>query len=581
MEALRPRPALLLALPLGLLVACAAPRHPSEGQAGAPTSSVGSRAGSYALASSAADLERLVAEDLQADAPRRALDGLEAFVADNMQHRTTARARLIWEAVRPVTMLQFGGGRAEMTAARSLEDMLVRAAEAEVRSAFESLRRGDIETARALRDDPMGVFHPDTAALSAEIRPYAALADGLVRYRDLALRGDASDAEVQAVLDVLTAAQSELSQLGDGEASFLADAAAAQSLERAGQLDAAAEFWMRIAASPRFAQQPELMRNLVAARVKSHSVRLKERLIIEVEDERRREIRSLSEQYEGRVAGVERTHADFADWARSGMATANARLASLGSEDAALRDELARAARASAERDDELQRAVAGLGEGFAGLDRQMAAFAELTAAQRAELERLAALSEDQRAQVEALANMAEAQREELYRQKGVSETQRAELERLRSAAELRREALESVDERVGSVEGRVAAAEGELDRVSGDVARVERSVADVGAEADARNAANEVALDQARADLAAYRSALDELTAGASLDAMMALVVAPAGETTAAAEAPAPERRRLLERLQLDALPDLFGALARADGDAAPAVGALIVPNE
>lgn len=543
----------LALLPLGLLAACASGRHPTEGQGSAPRTAVGSRAGSYAMAKTAPDLERLLAEDLEAGAPRRALDGLEAFVADNVRDETTARAWLVWSEVKPVTMFQFGGGRAEMTAARSLEDMLERGAQEEVRAGVESLRRGDLERVRQLRDDPMGLFNADTAAMSAEIRPYAMLADGLLRYSDLSTRDDVSESELAATLGVLNAAQSQLAQLGDGEATLLADAAAAQSLERAGQLDAAAEYWMRVAASPGFERQPELMRNLVAARVKTHSVRLKERLFLEVRDEHRAELRAMAENHDAAVERIEKEHGAFADWAREGLGATRTRLASLAKEDASLRGELEQAARASAERHAE----VKVLAEELVGLDREVQALAGITDEQRADLERLAALDREQRAKIDALTALSESQREEVYRLNSTTDAQRAELESLREAAELRQRVLDVLGQRV--------------DEADANVSRVERAVGDVGAEADARAAANEAELAQARADLAAYREAFDELSAQNSLDAMSDLL----------GDEAAPAAPQTVERLQIDALPDVFGALASAGDDVRAVVSALIVPGQ
>lgn len=557
MQALRASLALGL-VPFGFLAACSSP-HPMEWEGAPPRSDVGSRAGSYAIAQSAPALEQLLAEDLQAGAAARALDGLEAFVADNVRAETTARAWLIWSEVKPVTMLQFGGARGQMTAAKSLEDMLQRQATDETRASIDSLRSGDLERVRKLRDHPMGIFHGDTAALSNEIRPYAKLADGVLRYQDLAASGTATDAELAEVLAVLNEAQTGLSQFGDAEASLLADAAAAQSLERSGQLDAAAEYWMRVANSPSFDRQPELTRNLVAARVKTHSVRLKERLFLEVEEAHRAELRAMSDQHEAQVQSLERNHTDFADWARAGLGDAQARLASLAAEDVSLREELSRAARSAAERDAQLRLVAEGLDETVTGLDARVAALAGVTDEQRADLDRLAAMDLEQRAKIEALSALSEAQREEVYRLNGASDAQRADLERLREAAQLRQEALEDLGERV--------------DDTATGVARVERAVGDVGAEADARSAATEEAMDRARADLASYRAAVDELVGGQD---PRPLTDALAGELSEAGDG-----SDAVERLSVEALPDLFGALAQAGEGLQSGVSALILPRD
>lgn len=583
MKAFRIRPlALCASLPLvaAALSACASKGPPSDLSNEPPRSEVGSRAGRYALAQDADSLQRLVAEDLEARDPRRAYEGLNEFTGQNISRKTTARAHLIWQQVEPVTMFQFSGGRSHMTAVKKLEGMLANASEEEIRSAMESLRGGDFERVRELREDPMGVFHPETAALSAEIGPYASLAGGVLRYRELAASQDPSEEEVQEVLTILEVAQSELAALGDGEATFLADAAAAQSLERAGQLDAAAEYWMRIADSPQFANQPETMRNLVAARIKTHSVRLKERLILEVEEERREEIRSLSDSYETRVAGLEVEHSEFEGWARDGLRTTAAALATLGEDDARQRARIDAVAAESKLRDERIDDATEALTRELNALGVRTDDLASAAGEQAEALGRLEGLSEEHKAALAELARMTDAQREKIEGLAAMTADQRKEIYALNQATEEESETLESMAQAIaaqaaalGDLDRTTDALEGEVGRVAGELEVAKES----GAQSAEVSRRNEADLRRALRDLQAYRASVDELTANASLEALDALgaeeVPPPSQSSERAAGDPAPESSgeptpaaaTMPARLSLDAMPDLFAFLEGA----------------
>ncbi len=514
------------------------------------------RNGAYGAASTPDDLKRLLSEDLEAGFPDRALSGLEAFAGDNVQAQTVTRGRLVWEAVRPVTMLQFNGGRAQMTAAKALEKMLVGKAEAEMKSAFNSLRTGDFDQVKRLRDNPMGIFHPSTAAMSAEVRPYAALADGVLQYRELATTSDPSEAQLQGVLAKLQEAQSALATIGDGEAAFLADSAAAQSLERAGQIDAAAEFWMRIADSDQFASQPPLMRNLVAARIKSYRVRLRESVILEVEDDRRAELRAQSERYESKVDGLEEKHDGFADWARSGLGAARAQLASLQAEDATQAAAIARMSKESTARDEELKGAAERLAGVVGALDvrftenadvfqERLMALSQLTEEQQQLLAQIEGMTDAQREKIEGLVALTKEQRERQYELNQTTTAQRAQLEALAEAAQARDAAIAKVKEDVQGVDGRIDSAN---------------------ADADARQRA-------ILSDLAEYRASVDELSAAATVDELEALGALADGpeEPTEEGGAAATDgvesapKAQLPARLSFDAFPDIFGAIANA----------------
>ncbi len=321
-----------------------------------PSSAIGTHDSAYALATTGDELARLVAIDLEVGSTDQIFSGLEAFVSENVTRGTTTRANLIWAACDPPSRLQFGRGRRVMTAVKELGNVLANASDREIQSAFEAIRRGDFDEVQRLRDEPLGVLHPATAALSSEVRPYALLADGMLAYRDLSRETAPSGAEVEAVLESLAAAQVALAQVGENRGVFVADAAAAQSLERAGQIDAATEYWLRAADSAEFANQPPAVRNLVAARLKSHSARLKERLILEVEQERRAELRAMDADYGLRLERVREQHSELDAWARDGFDAVSARLASLGQADRGLGERIDRAAAEVDERQTRLER---------------------------------------------------------------------------------------------------------------------------------------------------------------------------------------------------------------------------------
>lgn len=562
------RPAILvstsaagLVLLLGASLAACSATRPDQFERLSPREVNAGRNGEYGAASTPDDLKRLLSEDLEAGMPGRALGGLEAFVGDSIQAETVTRGRLIWDAVRPVTMLQFNGGRAQMTAAKALEKMIAGKAEAEMKSAFNSLRTGDFDRVERLRNNPMGIFHPSTAAMSAEVRPYAALADGVLQYRELATATDPSEAQLQSVLAKLQEAQSALATVGDGEAAFLADSAAAQSLERAGQIDAAAEYWMRIADSDQFASQPPLMRNLVAARVKTYRVRLRESVILEVEDERRAELREQSRSYEAKVDGLEEKHDGFADWARSGLGAARVQLASLQAEDTAQAAAIARMSEESATRDEELKGAadrLAGVvgaldvrfGETADAFEDQLLALSQLTEAQQQLLAQIEGMTESQRTKIEGLVALSKEQRERQYELNQTTAEQREQLERLAAAAAARDAAIAKVKEDVQGVDGRLDAADADAEvrqrAILADLAEYRASVAELG---------ESMAVDRAES--------ADAAAAGAdrSADEM--------GEDSAGAEVEGAPKTQLPARLSFDAFPDIFGAIANAQAGA------------
>ncbi|WP_145196015.1 hypothetical protein [Planctomycetes bacterium Poly30] len=519
----------------GFSASCASnsPREYMEGDA--PRSEVGSREASYAVATTPADLKRVIAEDLEEKNADRVYSGLEAFVGENVSRGTAKRAHLIWESVKPTTMLQYGQGRSVMTGVKQLGDLLANEGEKEMQTAFESLRQGDFEEVQRLHDEPMGIFHPSTAAMSREVRPYALLADGVLSYRDVAASADPSEADVQVALDKLSLAQSELAKIGETKGMFLADAAAAQALERAGQIDAAAEYWMRIADSDEFTAQPDVMRNLVAARIKTYGVRMKERLIVEVEAERRAELRARDAQYSAQVEKLEEKHQSFDSWARQGFASTARRMAELSREDDQQKAGLASLAATAQERDAELGRAqdslavrLGALGDRTSGIEGRTSGLEERTdelgerddaIALRMDLEvarlrgnldeAVAGLRSDQ-AGLTARADALERRAAELTSSTAANATDIDAVKR--EATGLREEAA--------ALRTQAATLASETSELRAGMDKNRQSSQQLAAEIAGRDAE----LAQSLKDLASYQAAVEELTANTALEAMAPL---------------------------------------------------------
>ena len=119
-------------------------------------------------------------------------------------------------------------------------------------------------------------------------------------------------------------------------------------------LDAAAEFWLRAAGHPAFESQPAMVRDLVAARIDSYSARVRESLQLEVEEERRAELRAQAAAYARSVEELESRVASFDEWAAAGFEAIGARVRvareESGEENRALAAEIARAREVSRER---------------------------------------------------------------------------------------------------------------------------------------------------------------------------------------------------------------------------------------
>ena len=547
----------------GISASCSS-NSPRDYIADAPRSEIGSREASYAVATTPADLKRLIAEDLEVKNANGVYSGLEAFVGENVSRGTAKRAHLIWESIHPTTMLQYGQGRSVMTGVKQLGDLLANEGAAEMETAFESLRQGDFQEVQRLHDEPMGIFHSSTAALSREVRPYAMLADGVLSYRDVAANSEASEGDVQVALDKLAAAQTELAKIGETKGMFLADAAAAQALERAGQIDAAAEYWMRIADSDEFLAQPEVMRQLVAARIKTYGVRMKERLIVEVESERRAELRARDAEHTAKVGQLQAKHESFDAWAREGFSNTARRMAEMSAEDESQKARLASLAQTAETRDEELGRATdalavrlgtiagrtdsletraAALGDETAALGEQTAALGEKTEALeredgtialrvdrevaqlRGDLdEAVSSLRTDQVGLV-ARADALEKRATKLAQSTATNATDLAEVkqraEGLRAEAAALRNQADSLAQETGSLRG-------ETNALRGSVQQNARSSQNLAANLASRDAE----LAQSLKDLADYHAAVDELTAGISLDAMDAALESTAIDT-------------------------------------------------
>jgi len=407
-----------------LALACALTAAPwvascsSSGGGDVPSSAIGSRLGSYALSTTPEDLERLIAEDLEAGRPADVRDGLEAWIGENDRRGSMARAAIVWATVRPVSMMQYGGGRSHMTSVRQLGEVVQSDGAAQRSAAIEALLSGQLGAVARYTSEPTGIFHPSTVELAAEVDPelalYAKLADALVAYRSLATSAEPDPGALARTLDALEGAEVAVSSLGDARAAFLANVAAAQSLERSGQLEAAAEFWMRVANSPEYPSQPALLRELVAARIASYTQRSRERIILEVEDERRAELRAQSERYEQRLAELGARFDEFGDWAERGLERVE-RLATDAADDSAagdaaardeLRAELQRAAEVSAERQRALEQRLAETRARIEDLRQQVDAGEDTDGAMATELQRLsssvAALERDREARAAA-----------------------------------------------------------------------------------------------------------------------------------------------------------------------------------
>lgn len=574
--------ALLLLLGLGALsfaaisAGCASNSPHEYLQGDGPRSEVGLRAASYAVATTPADLKRVIAEDLEAGNADAVYGGLEAFVGENVSRGTAKRAHLIWESIKPTTMLQYGQGRSIMTGVKQLGDLLANEGAKEMKTAFESLRQGDFEEVQRLHDEPMGIFHPSTAAMSREVRPYAMLASGVLAYRDVAASADPSEADVQGALDKLSAAQSELAKIGETKGMFLADAAAAQALERAGQIDAAAEYWMRIADSDEFASQPDVMRNLVAARIKTYGVRMKERLIIEVEAERRAELRARDAQYSAEVQKLEEKHKSFDSWARQGFATTARRMAELSREDDQQKVQLASLAATAEERDAQLGLAQDSLAVRLGALDERALGLEERTDELGDQDEAILRRVDEEVAQLrgnldEAVAGL---------RTDQIGLTARAdELERrateLTTSTAANATDIEAVKQEASSLRLEAAALRAEAKNLASETSDLR-----VGVEGNSRAseqlradlAARDAELAMSLTDLANYQAAVEELTASTALDAMAQLPgdaeVAGSpeaeGEEPGADSAKAPKAARgvmsLPAYLAIHSVQDVFG---------------------
>ncbi len=576
----RTRSAALLvgALSLATFSASCSTNSPRDYVGDAPRSEVGSRAGSYAVATTPADLKRLIAEDLELKEADAVYAGLEAFVGENISRGTAKRAHLIWEDIRPTTMLQYGQGRSVMTGVKQLGNVLGNEGQKEMETAFESLRQGDFEEVQRLRDEPMGIFHPATAAMSRDVRPYAMLADGVLSYRDLATQANPSTNEVQTALDKLAAAQTELAKVGETKGMFLADAAAAQALERAGQIDAAAEYWMRIAESDEFLAQPEVMRSLVAARIKTYGVRMKERLIIEVEAERRAELRARDAEYSAQVAKLQSKHESFDGWARQGFMRAARQMAELSTEDDQQKARLASLAATAESRDAELGRATDQLAVRLGALDVRATGLEAKTselasqdatmelrvdrevAQLRGQLDEAVSTLRTDQAGLTARADDLERRAAELTdstaANAGNIDAVKREAQELRGEAAILREQASQLSSETGSLRT--------------DVTRNQRASEDLAAKVSAQDAE----LAQSLKDLADYHAAVDELTASAGLQevegvldpALPASLSSSADNSEVAATKPGAGRgvMTLPAYLAVHSMQDVFGV----DGD-------------
>ncbi|MEL6430914.1 MAG: hypothetical protein AAFR54_17145 [Planctomycetota bacterium] len=512
---------LLLAGSAVLLPACSSTSPPRMKIDGGPTSAVGQRAGAYALCASSADLEALIAEDLEAGRADLVFDGLQAFVGENDRRRTMTGAHLVWQRVRPVAMLQYGGGRSQMTAVRQLGQVLATDAAAEKSAALDSLRAGHLGAVAEYATTPLGPLHPATAALSDELVPYSRLAGALLAYRDLAAADAPDEAALNATLEELSGAEVALAQAGDARAAFLAMIAGAQSLERAGDLDAAAEFWLRAAGHPAFESQPAMVRDLVAARIDSYSARVRESLLLEVEEERRAELRAQAASYARSVEELESRFASFDEWAAAGFEAIDARVRvareESGEENRALAAEIARAREVSRERGAAVAERIADVEERIGVLATKVARGEDTDGAIAREVADLRA----------ALAGY------------------EGELTRARADASAR---AQEVERRSAELE-----------------ARIDRLAADVAAGRDANGAAA-TQLDELRAALAANEAELGALRAEAG--------------AAAAEGASAPETAALPARFALDAFPDVLALLDTAK-DGAQRLSTLIVPGD
>ncbi|MFT5734649.1 MAG: hypothetical protein ACJAZN_003129 [Planctomycetota bacterium] len=547
-RSLRPDSALVLmgALSLAAFSTGCTANSPRDYLEDAQRNEIGTRDGSYAVATSPEDLKRLIAEDLESQNAAAVYEGLEAFIGENISRGTAKRADLIWQSIKPTTMLQYGKGRSVMTGVKQLGEVLHAEGAREMETAFESLRQGDFQEVQRLRDQPMGIFHPDTAALSRDVRPYALLADGVLSYRDVAASSDPTGAEVQMALDKLSAAQSELAKIGETRGMFLADAAAAQALERAGQIDAAAEYWMRIADSKEFLSQPDVMRNLVAARIKTYGVRMKERLIVEVEAERRAELRARDAQYSAQVEQLEEKHQSFDSWARQGFASSARRLAELSQEDDQHKVRLASMASTAEERDAQLGRAqdalavrLGALDERAGGLEGRTDELTERTAELgdegdailqrvdrevallRGNLEEAVSSLRTDQAGLTARAEALERRASELSNSVGTNATNIDSVQK--EAAGLRAQALE--------LRGEAADLASETSSLRAGMEGNQRASQQLASDITLRDAD----LAQSLRDLANYQAAVEELTANAALN-----VIAPSLDEMASPELPA-----------------------------------------
>ncbi len=251
----------------------------------------------YENAAASEELAALLQADLAEHRVADAYQGLKAFTTHNLEARHASRAHSIFEGARPVVLFQFHGGATHVSAVKQLGELLRSEAETEVSDLYDRFDARDLESLRRLSSDPLGVLHPDTVRLSADLAPHAAFFRGYLAYEDLGARGMLSKSDAEEIAGLMQRAGEVFARTGQDERLFLTYLVSAQALELAGDRDAAIERWKAALDSEFWPHADADVRAAIAARISSYRERLRQEVEAEVAEERREEIRKLEEEY--------------------------------------------------------------------------------------------------------------------------------------------------------------------------------------------------------------------------------------------------------------------------------------------
>ena len=264
------------------------------------------------------ELQHLVEKDLEQGRGEAAYHGLESFTRQCILDNHATRGNLTLRDAKPVTLFMFSEEREFVGPVEQLQKMLASQAARELDQAYEAIRLGDSDALHAMRTDPLGLLHPDTIALDANLRPHATLVNAMLAYSDLG--ASPSSEAVETLLQDLADTRHLLANSDRPEGLFLADIAMAQTFEQSQRPDEAAEVWLRVSESEFFPDAPPAMRNAIAARIVNYSERLANALAVQLEEERREELRAMHDSYEVKLNQLRGKHQDLDVWVRAEVA---------------------------------------------------------------------------------------------------------------------------------------------------------------------------------------------------------------------------------------------------------------------